>query len=268
MKLSFMTFSCPTWPFRDVLDAAVQYGYHGIEFRCDADHRHGVEVYAGLPERQAMRGEMESASIEPCCLATSLQFAADHVMEEVEPRLQLAADMGIPAVRVFCGAIEDVMDRQEMIDQCIRHLRDAADLASQFDLQLWLETHDSICRAADCGAIVSAVAHPGVGINYDNMHPFRQGETVEESIAALGSHVRHTHMHDALADPSRVVVTRLDEGEMPMDDMFQALVNMGFTGYLSGEWFDEMYGANPEDALIAYRDDMNRLAERNGITLG
>jgi len=46
MELSFTTFACPNWPLVQVTEAANQYGYQGVGFRCDAGHRHGVEITA------------------------------------------------------------------------------------------------------------------------------------------------------------------------------------------------------------------------------
>lgn len=268
MKLSFMTFSCPNWTFDQVLAAAIQHGYHGIEFRCDANHRHGVEITATAEQRHRFRDRLEGAGIEPCCLAVSLKFISPDVLRALPERLELAADIGCPALRVFCGKPPENMHHGEMMDICSRQLRDGAEMARQANLEVWLETHDAVSRAADVAAIVREADHPAIGINYDNMHPFRAGETIETTVAHLGNFVRHTHFHDAIADAEQVVITRLDEGEMPMDLMFQELIKMGFDGYLSGEWFDNQYGDNAGDALEAYHEDMTRLAERNAIQLG
>ena len=47
MKISFMTFACPTYTFDQVVSLALRHGYGGIEFRCDSDHKHGVMVESG-----------------------------------------------------------------------------------------------------------------------------------------------------------------------------------------------------------------------------
>ena len=267
MRISFTTFACPDWSFEEIVDAADHHGYHGVEFRCDAQHRHGVEVHSTSRQRQRFRARLESLGIEPCCLGTSLKFISERAIIEAPPRIELAAELGCPALRVFCGNPLDSLPHQTIIDQCARQLREAADMASAADIQLWLETHDAMSRAVDCAQVVRTVNHPMVGINYDNMHPFRMGETLETTYAALGNLVRHTHLHDAVAARDRVVVTRLDEGNMPMDDTIRALSKMGFTGYLSGEWFDDMYAIDPDEALAAYHHDMTTLAQRNGIEL-
>src|SRR5690606_11843300 len=101
MKISFMTFACPEYDIKQVLAAATEFGYHGVEFRTDANHSHGVELSAINGERKSIRAALDSEAIEACCLATSLQFATERVMDEVQPRIDLAHDIGCPALRVF-----------------------------------------------------------------------------------------------------------------------------------------------------------------------
>jgi len=268
MKISFMTFACPTWNLQQALDAAVRHGYHGIEIRSDANHAHGVEITATPQQRRDIRDRFEGAGIEPCCLATSLQFATNQVLEQAPARIELAHDIGCPALRVFCGPKPESMSMPDVIDKVGTQLRAAAIIAEQAGVQLWLETHDTFCRAADAGAAARMADHPAVGINWDNMHPARLGEPLEATVAALGSLVRHTHFHDAINKPDTVVIRPLDQGDLPMDAMFQELIKMGFNGYLSGEWFNTMYGEDPDSSLAAFKRDMTTLAERNGVKIG
>ena len=268
MKVSFTTFACPDWKFDQVVDAARRHGYHGIEFRCDAMHRHGVEVVASAQRRTEYRHQLDSAGIRPCCLATSLQFISEAAVEQTPSRLELAVDLGCGALRVLCGQPARSLRSGELIDRCAAHLHEVAPLAVQANVEFWLETHDALCHATQCAAVIDAVDHPNVAITYDNIHPYRMGESLEATVAALGSHVRHCHFHDAINAADQVMVKQLDQGEMPMDQMFQALIQMGFDGYLSGEWFADQYGADPDEALAAYHHDMTELARRNGVQLG
>lgn len=267
MKISFMTFACPEWNADAVIDGAVRHGYHGIEFRTDANHQHGVEVTADASQRKRIRRRLADAGVEPCCLATSLQFATDKVLEESPARIELAASIGCPGLRVFCGPAPEGMEEQQIIETVAEQLRVGAEQAQAAGVELWLETHDTFSKAAPAGAAVRRADRPSLGINYDNMHPYRNGEPLETTVAALGDLVRHTHFHDSVAEPDTVVITPLDKGSLPMDDMFKVLINMGYDGYLSGEWFGQMYGEDADESLANFHRDMTTLAERNGVRL-
>ena len=264
MKVSFMTFACPQWRLPRVVDAAVGHGYHGIEFRTDAQHAHGIEVTSGKSQRDEARKRCRGSGIEICCLATSLQFATDHVIADAPARIELAADLECPALRVFCGPIPEGFTIEQTIEKVAAQLRQVAAVAADHNVQLWLETHDTFSLGAYAGRAVRLADHPSVGINYDNMHPFRNGESLETTIAQLSPFIRHTHFHDSVSAPDQVVIKPLDTGELPMDDMMRALLSLGYTGYLSGEWFNTMYGSEPDESLAAYYRDMKTLVERNG----
>lgn len=268
MKISFMTFAAPNWTLKQVIDAAVRHGYQGIEFRTDATHKHGVEVAATSRERRDIRQEMEDHGLAIPCLATSLQFATDRVADEAPARVELAHDLGAKALRVFCGPRPEGISHAELIERVGKQLRAVAQDAASAGVELWLETHDTFCKATDAVAAVRVADHPSVAINYDNMHPYRAGEPLEKTIAEISGLVRHTHFHDGSATPDKVVVNPVGKGSLPMDAMFAALVNMGYTGYLSGEWFGEMYGPDPDTSLERFRNDMVTLANRHGVTLG
>ncbi|MEX0775753.1 MAG: sugar phosphate isomerase/epimerase family protein [Phycisphaeraceae bacterium] len=269
MKLSFMTFACPQWTFDEVVDAARRHRYQGIEFRCDAKHDHGVEVFCGKDERKQFRQKLEAYDLEACCLATSLRFADEQAIAEAPERLELAAAIGCPALRVFCGPKPPgVESMEQLIPIVARNLAQVAELAEHHHVKLWLETHDTFCRAADAAAAVRMANHPFVGLNYDNMHPFRHGEPLETTFAEIGGLVQHCHFHDAMNKPDKVIITPVAKGEMPMDEMFAALVKLGYDGYVSGEWFNDQYGKTPDDSLAQFHEDMTTLAERHGVRMG
>lgn len=265
MKISFMTHVCAEWPLARVIDAAVRYGYHGIEFRSDAGNRHGVEVTAAAAERRAIRTQLEHAGIEPCCIATSLLVHQEKVLQEAPARIQLAADIGAPGIRVFCGALPAGMTTEQAIACSGRHLAQLAPLAAKAGVELWLENHDTLCKAAEATAAIRLANHPAVGLNFDLLHAFRMGEPLEQSLACARGLVRHTHFHDALTAPGVLQILPFGKGHTPLDAMLRGLVAIGFDGYLSGEFFPGNFDPDPERSIAIYRDDIKGLLARHGL---
>lgn len=262
-----MTFACPEFSLREVLDAAVEHRYHGVELRIDANHKHGVEVFAARDTLNDARKRFDSADIEVCCLATSLQFIRDSVLKDAPARIDLANQLGCHALRVFCGPMPEGTNMADTVRIVADHLTQVADLALQAEVQLLLETHDTFCKASDASRAVRLCGRPNVGINYDNMHPFRKGEPLAETLQHLDGLIRHTHFHDALNLDDKVVITPVGKGQLPIDEMFTALHNANYDGYLSGEWFHTMYGPDPSESLRLYRKDMQELCDRHGVAL-
>ncbi|NUP99325.1 MAG: sugar phosphate isomerase/epimerase [Armatimonadetes bacterium] len=258
MRIAFMTFACPEWDLAEVLGAAVELGYDGIEPRIDSQHGHGIEVELDTAGRAAVKRQAAEAGIDLCCLATSLQFnkvgddERRRLHDDCRKRLELAADLGVPALRVFAGPVPEGHDLAGVMPLAAENLRQAGEVAAACGVELWLETHDTISKAALAGQMVDLAAHPAVNINYDVMHPYRYGEDLDETFAALGNHIRHVHFHDSKATPGAPEITRFGQGELPLLDILQRLRDGGFRGYLSGEWFNQQLGATPRESLEHY----------------
>lgn len=255
MNISFMTFACPQWTADEVIAGAVRHGYDGIEWRVDVGHGHGVEIGLPPPERAALRRRMEAAGVATACLATSLRFVTADAVAQTPPLLELAADLAAPGLRVFCGPLPEGMALDEAVQRVGDHLHQVADQAQAVGVGLWLETHDSM----NCAALERA-AHPALAANWDNMHPYFNGEAWEDTQRLLRGRIAHTHFHDALsADPATIVP--FGEGSLPCAAMLRFLQAEDFTGYLSGEWFNERMGATPDAALSAFIRGIRTLEE-------
>lgn len=265
MKISFMTHACPEWGIGQVVDAAVRYGYQGVEFRTDTGNKHGVQVTSGNDERAAIRRTMEKAGIAACSIATGLFCHKEQFVADAPAYLQLAADIGCPGLRVFCGPIPEGMTTAQAIELCGRHLRQVAPLAQKAGVGLWLETHDTFCKTADAVAAIRLADHPSVGLTYDMLHPLRMGESLETTFGLIHGLVRHTHFHDVVLGKEPLKLVRFGQGSTPMDAIIQGLVKLGYDGYLSGEWFVNDLAPSSEKSIEMFRDDIMSLCRRNGV---
>ena len=177
--------------------------------------------------------------------------------------------MGAPGIRIFHGLLPDGMvSLYERRDQVVRQLREVAEIAHTLETEIWIETHDLIPKGADVARLIRDVDRPNVLACYNNLHPIRMGESLEETMAHLGPMIRHVHLHDGLANQEKVIITPVGEGDMPMEETMQALIKIGYVEYLSGEWFHNQYGDLPDDAIELYAHDMRALTHRHGIALG
>lgn len=267
MKLAFTTMVCPEWSLEQILSGAVAYGYHGIEIRCDAYQKHGIEVWANKEDRGKLRDRLIDAGIEPVCLATSLQFVNKEATEESLSRIELAADIGCPGVRVFFGPAPEDADMEWMLENVARELHEAAMMAEEHGVELWLETHDTMSRVHDAAKLVKLADHRALGLVYDNLHPFRNNEAVADTFRNLQGLIRHVHFHDGINSPEIVVVRRMREGDMPVDDMFRSLVRAGYNGYVCGEWFHDQYGGEEDESIEAYQAELRDLAVKHGVKI-
>lgn len=237
MLYSFMSFSTPTLSLAEMLEAAGRFGYDGIEPRLDSRHAHGIEVDSTPEQRQAAREMVDAGGVRLACLATSLKFAdpataADTVVR-AHQRIDLAGDVGAPAIRVFGGAIPEGVSRESAIRTAAEGLADIAAHAAQRDVVVCLETHDDWCDPEHVVAVLERVGHPNIGANWDIMHPVRRaGKSMDEAFHVLRPWVRHLHIHDCVGKD----LVPIGTGDIDHRRAAELLLEMGYSGFISGEW--------------------------------
>ena len=242
MKFSFMTFSCPELTWSEVLETASRFGYDGVEPRAQAKHAHGIEVAASADQRATVRQAAADAGIEISCLATSCRYALaapaerESMLAESRALIALAHDIGAPCMRVFGGGIPEGMSRDEATAVVADALAALAPDAEAAGVTLCVETHDSWCNANDLARVIQRVGHANVQVNWDIMHPYRAGMSVDEAFAALRPHVRHCHFHDGRQTEKGLELCPVGEGVVDHRRAVELLEGVGFAGHMSGEW--------------------------------
>ncbi len=239
MKYAFMSFSTPSLDLAGMLDVAGRYGYDGIEPRLDTGHAHGIEVGTSRRQRDAIRAQAQASGITLACLATSLNYAdpraADSMPARTHEVIDLAGDLAVRVLRVFGGQIPDGVDRGQAVDLIVRALASVAPHAEDRGVTLCLETHDDWCDPAHVAMILTRLASPCIGVNWDIMHPVRTGvASVEKSFEVLHPWIRHVHIHDGVG--SNCTFVPIGTGEIDHKRAVELLLSAGYEGFLSGEW--------------------------------
>ncbi len=262
MKTSFMTFVAPEWTLEEHLAAAIRYGYDAIEPRCEADHAHGIELDTTKKQRAAIRQQFADCGVLLTTIATSRRYAldSDHELREsidlTKRYCDLAADLGAQNIRVFGGPTPGGMDFADAKKLVAESLRECAEHAAGCGVYLCLETHDAYCNSADAVEVVRTADHPNVAINWDIMHPYRFGESMETAFNNVKDYVRHCHIHDGTrpddGGPNGWTLALMGEGDIPHDEAIKLLATINYDGSLSGEWIQALEAevVLPHDAQV------------------
>ena len=243
MRTAFMSFSCPQLDLDEMLALAKRLGYDGIEPRIEAGHAHGLEMDVASAVRQQAKEKAIDSGIDLCCIATSRRYAdPETTQQHVEDTLRcidLASDVGAPCIRVFGGAIPDGVARDKAIDLVASALASVADYAQDRGVRVCMETHDDWCNPDHVAAVMRAVDHPAIAVNWDVMHPVRAaGWTVDDSFQVLKPWIRHLHIHDGIETGGKLVMLPMGEGIVDTRRAVELLPSIDYQGYLSGEWIN------------------------------
>lgn len=247
MKISFMTFVAPEWSLEEHLTAAIRYGYDAIEPRCEANQKHGIELETTKKQRKEIADQFESCGVALTTIATSRRYAlaTDHERQETidltKQYCDLCADLGAQNIRVFGGMTPEGMEFAEAKKVVAESLHECGEYAKKRGVYLCLETHDAYCHSADVLEVVRNADSAGVAINWDIMHPYRWGESMETAFNNVKDHVRHCHIHDGVRPAEGGLgqgwpIALMGEGDIPHDEAIKLLATIDYQGSLSGEW--------------------------------
>jgi len=264
MKFCFMTWVCPEWEVPTLIAKCREYGYQGVEFRVECDHKHRVELEASPDYLRWVRESFAEAGLETPCIATSQRFSSNDPSERQEQidlarrYIDLAATVGAPIIRVFGGPIPEGVSRESATKYMAEALREVGAHAAQCDVLVGLETHDHFSRAQDAVAVIEETNHPNIRCLWDIMHPITHGETMTEAFSYVKPHVIHCHIHDGKKEDGNIVLTFPGEGIVDHRQAMELLHTINFQGYLSGEFINWL---PPEVVLPRYAEILSHYLE-------
>lgn len=254
MRLAFTTLACPDWSLEQAADAAVRYGYEGLELRLlDGEV---VQSTLSADQQARVRQVCADTGLTLCCLDTSLGVADPGAsIDEGYAFLEMAAELGAPTIRLF-GRAPQGEALEEAAKRAAERLRALAARGRAIGVRVALETHDSFAAGKAVAECLAAVEDEYAGALWDTLHPVRVGETADETLDLLGARLLHMHIKDGNVPPNINECRLLGEGTVPVPAILRALAARGYQGWLSVEWEKKWQPqiAAPEVALPQYAE--------------
>jgi sugar phosphate isomerase/epimerase len=255
MKLAFSTLGCPAWTIEQVTAQAVHDGYQGVELRIYK----GAVIPAdlALDERRHVRSVFADAGVEICCVSASTRFSSadptDRKKQEDElcRYVQLADDLGSPLVRTFGGMMPEGVAEDSVFRYVGDSLNRVADRTAGAKASVVLETHDAFSSGKAVATVLQYVASPRVGALWDTHHPYRTGETADQTYQLLKDRLLHTHVKDARRKGDGWQLVLLGEGEVPVRDVLLTLKANGYASWVCVEW-EKMWHKEIEEPEVAF----------------
>lgn len=241
--LAFSTLGCPAWTWDQVLSFAEQHGFAAVELR-------GLQGDLNLPDRPEFsaqqiaksRRDVEDRGLKIACVSSSTEL---HHPDETERAKQIAdgkrfvevaRGMGAPFVRVFGNKIEAPQD--QVIARVAEGMRELGEYAGPRGVTILIESHGDFVHSALLKNVLTKASSPHTALLWDAHHTFVDGgEQPEETVAELGTWIRHTHLKDSVAKAGgerRYVLT--GRGQVPVRRQMAALRKIGYAGYCCFEW--------------------------------
>ena len=264
MKIAFSTLGCPDFTWPEIYSMAKDLGFDGIELRGLGDEIVTVRAQpfteSQLQETIRTLGRLRldiSCLSSGCCLKDSGQ--AERNREEITAYILLAEKLSSPYVRVLAdlepqpvGAVDDQAVAAE--------LRSLAAVAEQHGVTLLVETNGVYADTERLGKLLNEVASDSVAALWDMHHPYRFfQEKPARTIQNLGAYIKYVHVKDSVIENGSVRYRMMGEGDLPLDDMMNALRSINYEGYVSLEWV-KRWSADLSDAGIVFPQFANYMS--------
>lgn len=265
MKLSFSTLGCPEWSFSDIVSAAKDMGYDGIEIRGVKNVMDVPRIPEFSPQRAGQTKELlERKGLSIVCLTSACYMnvpegTQDTVYQAIA-YVDTAKDIGVKNIRVladFSPAPNLPVDEEHTR----KTLKTVAEYAAKKDICVLVETNGFY---ADSHRIKDLAQYAGenVGVIWDINHPYRYfNEQPQDTIKTLGKLIRHVHLKDSKMEDGRVQYTMMGHGDLPIAESVQRLLDAGYDGSFCLEWLKrwEISLEEPGIAFAQYASFMKTL---------
>jgi sugar phosphate isomerase/epimerase len=272
MRYTLNTLGAPGWSLEVTAREAARYGYAGVDLRLLDGEVVSLELVRA--QRARLRTLFPPDRLPITVLGTSIRLVvADPALQEQVDRelagwVELAAQLEIPIVRVFGGALPQGVDLDRAEALARQRLAEVADHAERRGVVVGLETHDDFSSAAPVARILAGVPGRGVGAVWDMFHTHRTGERPAEVLSLLGDRLVNVHLKDARRTSDGWQLVLLGDGELPVRDALQGLHDRTYTGAISVEWEKRWHPelAEPEVAYPQHLAVLHRYERELSLT--
>lgn len=235
-KFSVSTLGIPGAPLEEVIRLATSGGCQGVELRV-----HDTEfLHLGLESSEAQRigQRIKDAGLAISGLAGYARVCSPaedaEVIEELDSLIALAHHTRSDAIRVFPGGDAEAHPA-ELRARALRRIAAVLPQAQDAGVQILVETHDSHPTGRAALDLVKELEDPEyAAVLWDGLHPWRCGETPEETLEILGAHLGYFQVKDATLRGEKWVPVIPGTGTVPLET--QGRVLQAFSGWCSLEW--------------------------------
>jgi len=242
LPLAFSTLGCPGWEWKKVLEYAQANGFAAIELR-------GIMGKMDLPslpefapaQIQVTKKQVADHGLKISDLGSSTELhstdAAERAKQLADGKrfIDLASALGVPYVRVFGNKIEG--PREAVVGRVADGLHELGEYGGPRNVTVILESHGDFVDSPTLKEVLTRANSKNVALLWDAHHTFVEGhEQPEQTVAALGEWIRHTHLKDSVPDGTGRKYVLTGTGEVPVERQVLALRRIGYKGYYCFEW--------------------------------
>lgn len=236
MKLAFSTIGCPDWSLDEIIAAAKDLNYDGVEIRGIGGEIYAPAIKQLTEGREKLMAKLASTGVKISCLTSGATFAIhdakDASLKEAFAYIDLARELSVPFVRIM-STDKPYYDGGDL-KLCKTLFKEAVRYAEGSGVTPLMETNGLFVNTA---LLKDFLDETGGGALWDVHHPYRfGGEKIEETAANLKGKVKYVHLKDSVVVNGTTSYRIMGYGDVPIKEALTLLKNDGYDGYLTMEW--------------------------------
>ena len=254
MKLSFSIRNWTDYTWTDFCAVAEATHMSGIELFDITGETFSGKGSVTNPERSAAaRRDLALSGLALPCVETVRDFTDTAFAAELEQCVQTAVNLGILNIALHT--------EQQDMEACVSAMQQLLPVVGCQPVTLVVETAGAFAATDRLRDFLNRFADDRLCALWD-MHTtvVEAREDAETTITNLGAYVKHVHIHDFRRAGDEVQPELIGEGQLPIQDLMNALRSVNYDGFVSLEWDPDWAPeiADPEIILTHYEGMMRR----------
>ena len=236
MKIVFSTKNVNRTTFLDICRYTYDYGYRGFEIYDAIKERsqHHDSILRRDRVADAKR-KLVNRNIAVSALRMPYSVENDMTTEDIVLKyVDMAASAGITDVIVNIDNEVSYDVLQAKLGKAIKH-------AEMSDVRILFETTGFLADTQKVIDIINYFSSAAIGVSWNVRSTFfAGGETAETTIKTLGAYIKYVRLGD-MKDGKKVLI---GEGELPVEQLINALSSLNYEGYICVAWNEEINDAD------------------------
>ena len=236
MKIVFSTKNVSRASFLDLCRYAYDYGFAGFEIYDAINERSHHHDSILRRERTAdAKRKLLNRSLSVSALRTPQPVENEETTAETLLKyVDMASHAGIPYVIVRVEEETPFSALKEKLSEAVKR-------AEKADVGILFETVGYLADTEHVIAIINEFSSTAIGASWNVRGTyFGAGETAEATIKTLGAYIKYVRLGD-LKDGKTVLI---GEGELPVENLLNALSSLNYEGFICAAWNEDINDAD------------------------
>lgn len=231
---------------------AKETGYQGLEIHTEKLWRY---INAGFTSEE-FKARLDAANITPSAIdiiggvEAATKEEQQRVFKEAEILCRFAKDIGAPTIQLNAFESLNAFSTEENIQLTAKNIRSIADIGREHGIRFQYEgaAWTPIATLEDYYRLLDAVGRDNFGFVLDTWHLWAcRGATLKQISQVDKSLIYNVHLSDGKrpaegqpwVDERELRGFYIGEGDIPMQEWVDALLQTGYDGFFSGEFLND-----------------------------